>query len=63
MTTRRQKRKPVAEVASGDFKTSLAENSHPEYLVAGPSKSPKIQAEKLDDTKTTLRKEIISDLT
>ena len=35
----------------------------PESLVAGPSKSPRIQLENLDEIKTSLRKEVMSDLT
>ena len=63
MATRRQKRKAVAELVSGDFEASVAGNSQAENLVPGPSKSPKIQAEKIDEIKTLLRKEIMSDLT
>ena len=62
MTTRIQKRKAVADVASGDFEVFIAENSQPKNLVAGPTKSPKIQHEKLDEIKTLLRKELMSDL-
>ena len=63
MTTRSQKRKPVAELASGEFEASTTENIQTESYVAGPSKSPKVQPEKLDEIKTSLRKEIMSDLT
>ena len=63
MTTRSQKRKVVCELASGEFETSVAENSQPENLVAGPSKSPKLQAEKLDEMNKSLMKEIMSDST
>ena len=63
MTTRSQKRKTVAELTSGDFEASVAENSQTVNLVAEPSKSPKIQADKLDEMKMSLRKEILSDLT
>ena len=46
MTTGGHKTKAVAELASEEFdETSLAENSQPENLVAGPSKSLKIQVE------------------
>ena len=62
MTTRSQKRKAVAELASGDFETSIAENSPSENLVASSSKSPRIQSENLDEIKTSLRKVIMSDL-
>ena len=61
MTTRSQKRKAVAELVSGEFETSIAENSLPENLVAGPSKTLRVEPENLDDTKTSLRKEIMSD--
>ena len=62
MTTRSQKRKAVAELASGEFEASTSENNLVENLVAGPSKSPKIQPERLDEIKMSLRREIISDL-
>ena len=63
MTTRSQKRKAVAELVSGDFEVSVAENSPSENLIAGPSKVPTVEPESLDETKTSLRKEIMSDLT
>ena len=63
MTTRSQKRKALAELLSGDLEDSVAQNSQTENLVARPSKSLKKQAEKLDEIKTSLRKEIMSDLT
>ena len=63
MTTRSQKRKAVAELVSGEFEASVAENSQLENLIVCPSKSPKIPAEKLDEIKTSLRKKIMSDLT
>ena len=63
MTTRSRKRKAVAELVSGDFETSIAENNPPENLVASFSKSPRIQPENLYEMKTSLRKEIMTDLT
>ena len=63
MTTRSRKRKDVPELVSGEIEASVTEISQPENLVAEPSKFPKIQAEKLDEIKTSLRKEIMSDLT
>ena len=63
MTTRSQKRKADAELVSGEFEASSTENNQTENYVAGPSKSPKILSEKLDEIITSLRKEIISDLT
>ena len=51
MTTRSQKRKAVAELASGEIEASTSENNLFENLVAGLSESPKIQAEKLDEIK------------
>ena len=63
MTTRSQKRKAVAELVSGDFEVSVAENSPSENLIAGPSKVPRVEPESLDEIKTSLRKKIMSDLT
>ena len=63
MTTRSQKRKAVAELVSGDFETSITENFPPETLVASSSKIPRIEPENLAEIKTSLRKEIMSDLT
>ena len=63
MTTRSQKRKAVAELVSGDFETSVAENSTSENLVASSSKVPRIEPGSLIEIKTSLRKEIMSDLT
>ena len=63
MTTRSQKRKAVAELVSGDFETSVAENSPSENVVASSSKVPRTEPESLIEIKTSLRKEIMSDLT
>ena len=63
MTTRGQKRKAAAELVSGDFETSITENFPPETLVASSSKIPRIEPENLAEIKTSLRKEIMSDLT
>ena len=63
MTTRSQKMKAVAELVSGDFETSVNENSPSESLVASSSKVPRIEPEGLAEIKTSLRKEIMSDLT
>ena len=60
MTTRSQKRKAVAELASGEFEAFVSGNSQPENLVAGASKSPKIQSEKLEEIKISVRKEIMT---
>ena len=62
MTTRSQKRKGLAELVSGEFEASVAENSQPENLIAGPSKSLRVEPDNLDGIKTSLRKEIMSDL-
>ena len=62
MTTRSQKRKAVAELVSGDFEASVAENIPPENRIASSIKSPRIQPENLNEIKTSLRKEIMSDL-
>ena len=63
MTTRSQKRKAVAELVSGDFEASLAENNSTENLIASSSKNSRLEPENLEEIKTTLRKEIMSDLT
>ena len=63
MTTRSQKRKAVDELVSGDFEASVAENNSSENLVAGPRKTPIVEPEKLEEIKTSSRKEIMSDLT
>ena len=62
MTTRSQKRKAVAELFSADFKTPVNENIPPEDLMAGPSKTLRIEPENLDEIKTSLRKDISSDM-
>ena len=62
MTTRSQKRKAVAELVSGDFETSVTENFPPETLVASSGKIPRVEPESLTEIKTSLRKEIMSDL-
>ena len=62
MTTRSQKRKAVAELISWEFETSVTENNQPENLIAGPSKFPRIQPNNLEEMRTSLRKEIMSDL-
>ena len=63
MTTRSQKRKAVAELVSGDLETSVTGNSPSENLVASCSKVPSVEPESLIEIKTSLRKEIMSDLT
>ena len=63
MTTRSQKMNAVAELVSGDFETSETKNFPPETLVASSSKIPRIKPEGLAEIKTSLRKEIMSDLT
>ena len=63
MTTRSQKRKAVAELASGDFETPVVENNCNENLIAGPSKNPRIETENLEEIKTSFRKKIMTDLT
>ena len=62
MTTRSQKN-AVAELVSGDFEASVAEKSQTEKPVAGPSKFGKMQAENIDEIKTSFRQEIMFDLT
>ena len=62
MTTGSQKRKAAAEIVSGEFEASVAEHNQPENVIVGPSKSPRVEPENLDEIKTSLRKEIMSDL-
>ena len=62
MTTRSQKRKPVAELVSADFETPVNENTPSEDLISGTSKTLRIEPEILDEIKTSMRKEILSDL-
>ena len=63
MTTRSQKSKAVAELVSGDFEVSVAENSPSENLIASSSKVPRVEPESLVEIKTSLKEEIMSDLT
>ena len=63
MTTRSQKRKTTAEPNPTSLKTLLAENNHAEELIPGPSKNPRTYSKNLDDIKSSLSKEIMSDLT
>ena len=62
MTTRSQKRRAVAELVSGDFEAAVNENIPSEDLVTGPSKTLRVEPENLAEIKTSLRKEILSDL-
>ena len=62
MTNRSQNRKAVAELVSGDFETPVNENIPSEDLIAGPSTTLRIEPENIDEIKTSLRKEILSDL-
>ena len=51
MTIRRQKRKAIEQLISGEFETSVVEDNNSENLIAGPSKSPKLSPENLDEIK------------
>ena len=62
MTTRSQKKKTVAELVSGDFETSVNENIPSEDSSAGLRKVLRIEPQNFDEIKTSLRKEILSDL-
>ena len=61
MTTRRQKRKAVNELVSGEFETSLTENNLTENLVPSCSKTTRTESEDLNELKASLRKETLSD--
>ena len=39
----------VAELVSGDFEASIAESNPSENLVAGPSKTPRVEPENLEE--------------
>ena len=53
----------VAELVSGDFEASIAEKTPSANLIAGPSKVPREQPENLEEIKTSLKRETLSDLT
>ena len=63
MTTRSQKRKAVEELVSTEIETPVPEISLSENPVAGTSKSPRVISENLENIKSALRKEIMTDLT
>ena len=63
MTTRSQKRNAVEILVSAEIETPPTGNSQNINPVAGTSKSPKVHNENLEEMKSTLRKEIMSDLT
>ena len=62
MTTRSQKWKAVEQLISAETESPSAGNSQNINPVAGTSKSPKVHAENLEERKSTLRKEMMSDL-
>ena len=53
----------MAELVSGDFETFMDETNPSENLIAGRSKVPRVEPENLEEMKTSLRKENLSDLT
>ena len=63
MTTRSQKRKAVEELVSTEMETPIAEVNQNLNPVVGSSKSPRVITENLEEIKSSLRKEIMSDLT
>ena len=63
MTTRSQKRKAVEELVSTEMETPMTEVNQNLNPVAGSSKSPRVITENLEEIKSSLRKEIMSDLT
>ena len=63
MTTRSQKRKAVEELVSTEIETPIPEASLNLNPVAGTGKSPRVLTENLEEIKSSLRKEIMSDLT
>ena len=63
MTTRSQKRKAVEQLVSTEMETPIPETNQNLNPVAGTSKSPRVLAENLEEIRSSLRKEIMSDLT
>ena len=63
MTTRSQKRKAIEELVSTEMETPIPETSQNLNPVAGTSKSPRVITENLEEIKSSLRKEIMSELT
>ena len=63
MTFRSQKRKAVDELVSTEIETPIPETSQNLSPVTGTSKSPRVLTENLEEIKSSLRKEITSDLT
>ena len=63
MTTRSQKEKAVEELVSTEMETPITEANQNLNPVAGSSKSPRVITENLEEIKSSLRKEITSDLT
>ena len=57
-----QKRKAVEELVSAENETPLAGISQNINPVVGTSKSPKVLTDNLEEMKSALRKEIMSDL-
>ena len=63
MTARSQKRKAVEELVSTEIETPIPETSQNLNPVAGTTKSPRVLTENLVEIRSSLRKEIMSDLT
>ena len=62
MTTRSQKRKAIEELVSTEIETPIPEANQNLNPVAGTSKSPRILTENLEEIRSSLRREIMSDL-
>ena len=63
MTTRSQKRKAIEELVSTEIETPIPEANQNLNPVEGTSKSPRILTENLEEIRSSLRREIMSDLT
>ena len=63
MITRSQKKKAVEELVSAEIETPLSGNGQNINPVAGTSKSPELHTENLEEMKSTVRSEMMSDLT
>ena len=62
MTARSQKRKVVEELVSTEIETPIPETSQNLNPVARTTKSPRVLTENLEEIRSSLRKEIMSDL-
>ena len=58
MTTQSQKRKAVKQIVSGEFESSFLGNNTTGNPNPGPSESPKLHFEDLDEVRTSRRQKL-----